>query len=166
MALNPSDADVTITLAVALKKQVWSFSVHHPGKSTVRAAGVLATGATAHSGLAIALIAAMKTVTPKKENGPAVIRIITEDTAFGAAINNLSAGIKVKGLRAAHSLFYPLKKSLNRYKIVTEVLLAADNRILSIRNWGKNAFRPEIEGRVSLKVFTPRRVQESVLVSV
>ena len=173
MTVSPSgvDADVTITLAVALKKRTWAVSVHFPGKSTTRAAGVLQTGWTAHSGLAVAMIAAMKSVSKDslkkiKVDGIPVIRVVTEDAAFATAINQFSAGLKVTGLRSARSLFHPLKKSLNRGRIVTEVLLGADNRILSIRNWGVNVLTPERENGVSLRVFTPLRVKESISPSV
>jgi hypothetical protein len=149
--------DVTVTLAVALKQKVWSSSVRYPGKSTARNCGILQTGLTAHSGLAIALIVAMKTV-----NAPQIkVLIVTQDAAFAGACELLTTGKRVTGLRSARSLFLPLKKALARGRIEMQVVTGADNRILSIRNWGVNSLTPVKQDSVSLRIFTPQRITES-----
>lgn len=151
------NADVVITLAVAPKKQVWSCSVRYPGKSTSRNCGTLQTGLTAHSGLAIGLIVAMRTVNLSQSK----VRVVVGDPAFARACELLAAGQRVTGLRSARSLFFPLKKALARGRIEIRAVPGADNQILSIRNWGVNSLTPLKEDHVSLRIFTPQRITES-----
>jgi hypothetical protein len=167
MALPTPSADVTITLAVAPKKQVWAASVHYPAtKSTTRCCGTLETGANAHSGLATALVAIMPSNKKLGRNMAvdATIRIVTQDAQFGHACDLLAAGLKVTGLRSSRQLYHPLIKSLKRFKITTGVVAEGNTHVQSLKNWAVNSLTPVVENKISLRVFTPKRVQESISV--
>ncbi len=159
------DADVVITIATAPRKQVWASRIHYFGNgSTVRNAGVLPSSSNAHSGLAIALVSAMKSVSQvrlgKTKLSDARIRIVTEDPTIGRAIPALAAGESFTGLRCSRSLLLPLKRALSRGRITSEVT-QGNTTVESLKGWAVNSLTPEIQERVSLRVFTPQRVAES-----
>ena len=167
MALTQPDADVTITLAVALKKRVWANKIHFRAtKLTTRYAGKLETGANAHTGLVISLVAVIKRSMSNRQLGRnkaagATIKIVTSDQQFAHACDLLASGLKVTGLRCSKQFYQPLARALKRFKIRIEVVSERGTAVESLRDWAVNALTPEIEDHVSMRVFTPKRVVES-----
>lgn len=163
---NERSEDVIITIAVAPAKKVWANRIHYSRNgATARNAGVLPASSTAHTGLAIAATHALKSVSQtrlgKTKLSDATVRVVTEDRLFAHAIDQLAAHQRVTTLKSARSLFMPLARAINRSKIVTQVLPSGDNEIQTVKGWGINMLTPEIEDRVSLRVFTPKHVTES-----
>ena len=171
MIENTHEADVIVTLVAAPKKQTWANRVHYIGsKKSTRAAGKLPTGMNAHSGLALACVGAMKSLSQvrvgKKKLIDSTVLIQTMDSDFASAIRAFVSGDRVTTLRSARALWHPLKKSLSRGKILVEVLPEDATHIESLRGWAISQLTPQREGNVALRVFTPQRVSESLAVSV
>jgi hypothetical protein len=159
-------ADVTITLAVAPHQNVWANRTYYAASgSSLRNAGALHTGFNAHSGLAISLTAAMRSISQARLGRTrltdATICIETVDRLFAHAIDQIVTHERVTTLRSAKSLFVPLVRSLAFGKIVTREIAFGDNHIQSLKGWSFNSLTPKIEERVSLRVFTPQHIAES-----
>lgn len=171
MALIPPDdtaqnADVMITLAVAVAKKVWANRIHYyRNGATVRNCGTLPTGFNAHSGLAISLTAAMRSISQARigetKLTDATICIETVDRLFAHAIDQIVTHQRVTTLKSARSLFVPLVRSLAFGKITTREIAFADNHIQSLKGWAIHSLTPKIEHRVSMRVFTPHHISES-----
>jgi hypothetical protein len=165
-ASPPQVADVVITLAVAPHRNVWAGRTHYAvSGSTMRNAGVLPIGFNAHSGLSISLTAAMRSISQarlgKTKLTNATICIETLDRLFAHAIDQIVTHQRVTTLKSARSLFVPLVRSLAFGKIVTREIAFGDKHLQSLKGWSVASLTPKIENRVSLRVFTPKHIEET-----
>jgi hypothetical protein len=154
-------ADITVTIAVAPQRKVWANSTRFASGDVTKNGGCIDTHFSVHSALAISLTSALGFLSHRKwKQFDGTILITSEDRLFLQGIDALVSGHDVKTLRAARALWSPLRKSLNRGRIVTRVVPVTDGAVLSLKGWAVNRLVPRLSRP---RVFTPSLATEQTV---